>query len=87
LLIVLTELNKKTMNKKAQEILEKHLKESDKIGLNKCVINAMKEFAKDYHTEELTLNGVVASKCKCDAPLIRTGDKDSEYCGKCELDL
>ena len=46
------------MNKKAQEILENHLKESDKIGLNKCVINAMEEFAKYYHIEQLTLTDV-----------------------------
>jgi len=37
--------------------------------------------------KQLTLTDVVASKCECDAPLIRTGEKNIEYCGKCELDL
>lgn len=37
--------------------------------------------------KKLTIPVVVASKCECDAPFIRKGEKDSEYCGKCELDL
>jgi hypothetical protein len=41
----------------------------------------------EWMYKQFSLNGVVASKCKCDAPLIRTGEKNIEYCANCELDL
>ena len=53
----------------------------------RCHKADIKAYAKIYHKEQLILSGVVASKCECDAPLIRTGEKNIEYCGKCELDL
>lgn len=46
------------------------------------------DFAEAY--AELRLFNAVAQSeqfCSCDAPLIRTGDSSSEYCGLCGKDL
>ena len=52
----LTELNKNTMNK--QIILNKHLNGVEVGNSNESMLNAMTEFAKQYHKEQLNLSGV-----------------------------
>ena len=47
---------------KAQLILNKHLNGVEVGDSNKAIINAMKEFASNYHKEQLSLSGVGCSK-------------------------
>ncbi|WP_372937547.1 hypothetical protein [Seonamhaeicola sp.] len=55
------------------------------------VIDAMKEFAKEYHKKQLSINGVMQAKpekvceCKCEYPIIRQDLK--EYCSVCGLNI
>ena len=67
------------MNIKAQIILNKHLNNIEIGDANRHIINAMKEFASNYHKEQLSLYDVVKSFCECG------GEKriDSKYCDSC----
>jgi hypothetical protein len=52
------------MNIKAQTILNKHLNGVEVGESNRHIINAMKEFASNYHKEQLSLYDVVNSTDK-----------------------
>ena len=67
------------MNIKAQRILNKHLNNVEIGDANRYIINAMKEFASNYHKEQLSLYDVVKSFCECGSEK----SIDSKYCHSC----
>ena len=67
------------MNIKAQTILNKHLNGVEVGDSNRHIINAMKEFASNYHKEQLSLYDVVKSFCGCVSEKVI----DSKYCISC----
>jgi len=67
------------MNIEAQKILNKHLNGLDVGDSSNSIIHAMKEFASNYHKEQLNLYDVIKSFCECGS------EKriDSRYCDTC----
>ena len=60
------------MNIDAQLILNKHLNNLEVGESNRHIINAMKEYASDYHKKQLLLYDVVKSFCECESEILNT---------------
>lgn len=74
------------MNIKAQRILNKHLNSVKVADSNTHIINAMKEFAEEYHKEQLRIGGV-SQLLGCQHSAVRVTGKDVGKCDDCGIKM